>query len=682
MRNFDHSDSRFVSGRRRSGVIAASLCAVAVLCAVGWPASVAVAADPRALLDLSLDQLSKIKIDTVYAASKFTQKVTDAPSSVTIVTGDQIQRFGYRTLAEIIRSQRSFDVTSDRNYSYTGVRGFTSLGDFGSRTLLLIDGHRMNDPIFDTAAVGTEGFLDVDLIERVEFIRGPGSSIYGSNAFFAVINVVTRSGASVDGVEASVSGGSFDTFTGRATIGKKLANGLEYFASASAYFSNGPERLYFKEFDSPETNFGIAKNQAGGEYWSTFGKVSWGDFTLQGGYVTRDKDVPTAPSGTVFNVPNLTVNSRGYVELRYSHETSNGWSLTGRVHYDAFDFRGAASYDYDSGRVVNIDEARAQWVGAEAGVSRTFFKSLRLAAGGEVRHSLDLRQRNFDEEPFNNYLDVTSSQLVLGAYADGHLDITSRLSLAGGVRYDNYDSFGSTVNPRTALTWKPLENTTLKLLYGEAFRAPNIYQLDYTSFRQRANPALQPETIRSYEIVAEQYFLTHWRGSVSLFRNEISSLIDTTADRFGFISFTNATDAEVNGVEGEIEGKWDNGLLLRASYAYQKATIQPSGQRLVNAPDNVVKGQVSVPLFRDKLFGSLELLYSGDRVTLDRASTGDTVLLNGTLYSRNLLPGLDFSASVYNILGQKYRTPGGVENLQDTITQDGRTFRLKLGYQF
>ena len=653
---------------------------IAALLSVNWP--MPLAADPRQLLDLSLDELSKIKIDTVFAASKFTEKVTDAPSSVSIVTEDQIQRFGYRTLAEIISSVRSFEITSDRAYSHIGVRGFNSVDGFGSRTLLLIDGHRMNDPILDTAAVGTEALLDVDLIERVEFIRGPGSSIYGSNAFFSVINIVTRSGASVDGIEASSSAGTFDTYTGRVTIGKKLSNGIDYFVSATAYFSDGQDRLFYRDFNSPETNHGIAQNLDDTNYWSGFAKVSWGDFTLQGGYVARDKDVPTAPNGTVFNVPDLTVNARGYAELRYLHETVDGWSISGRAYYDSYDVHTLAYYDYDVGRVLNNDSARARWVGAEAGVSRTFFKNLRLAVGAEVRRSLDLSLRNYDEHPFTSYLDTTPSQLVFGAYADSHLELLHNLSLTAGVRWDHYNSFGSTVNPRAALDYQPFQNTTFKLLYGEAFRAPNIYQLDYTSFRQHINPNLGPETIRTYEAVFEQYFLTHWRGTISIFRNEISSLIQTTADEFGFVSFTNADDANVNGGEVEIEGKWENGFLVRASYTHQEAKSASNDQPLINSPENNVKAQLSVPLFRDKVFGSLELLYASDRFTLAGAQTSDNWMLNGTLYSRNLLPNLTVSASIYNILDQKFSTPAGIGYLQDTITQDGRTFRVKVTYKF
>ena len=106
------------------------------------------------------------------------------------------------------------------------------------------------------------------------------------------------------------------------------------------------------------------------------------------------------------------------------------------------------------------------------------------------------------------------------------------------------------------------------------------------------------------------------------------------------------------------------------------------GQRLVNSSENTLKAHLSVPLYRDKIFASVELLYASDRLTLTQQQTGDMWLLNATLYSRELAPGLVFSASVYNLLNQKFRTPGGTEHLQDSIVQDGRTFRLKFTYQF
>jgi iron complex outermembrane receptor protein len=108
----------------------------------------------------------------IQAASKFSQKLSEAPSSVSVVTADDIRKYGYRTLADILKGVQGFYVTYDRNYSYVGVRGFGRPGDYNGRVLLTIDGHSANDNIFDQAGIGTEGPLDVDLIERVEIIRG------------------------------------------------------------------------------------------------------------------------------------------------------------------------------------------------------------------------------------------------------------------------------------------------------------------------------------------------------------------------------------------------------------------------------------------------------------------------------------------------------------------------------
>ncbi len=622
-----------------------------------------------------------MKIDTVYSASKFTEKITDAPSSVTIVTRDEIAKFGYRTLTDILRSVRGFDVTYDRNYAHAGVRGFTSNDDYGSRTLLLVDGHRMNDPIYDSAAVGTDEFLDVDLIERVEVIRGPGSALYGSNAFLGVINVITRNGASVNGVESAAGGGSQGTYSGRLTLGKKLANGLDYVFSVSTYASAGQSNLYYKEFDTAGTNNGVASHQDGDRYWSVLGKVGYGDFTLQGGYVTRAKNIPTGSFGSIFDAPNTTVDSRSYVELRYAHDTENGWHLNGRVHYDLYDYNEIASYDYGAGPVLNNDSIRARWWGGELGASRVFFNQLRLSLGVEVRKGTELKMSNYDANPYASYLDVTADQTVIGAYADGRWEVTKTLSLTAGGRLDYYDSFGTTINPRGALIWKPRASTTLKLLYGQAFRAPNIYQLYYNALGQTANPDLKPETIRTYEFVAEQQWGKHWHGTVSLYRNEISDLINTEDEGNGFTHFDNVGKGSILGAEMEIEGKWDNGVQVRASYARQDA-VDANRNRLVNSPANVVKARVSVPLYRDKVFGSLELLYAGGRTTLQHQKTADAWLLNATLFSKEIARGLECSASVYNILNQKYTTPGGTEHLQDMIAQDGTTFWFKLLYRF
>ena len=100
----------------------------------------------RQLADLELEDLMKVEVQSVFGASKFLQKVTDAPAAVSVVTAHDIEIYGYRTLADIIRSAPGFNVTYDRNYTYVGVRGFQRPGDYNSRVLVLVDGHRTQRP--------------------------------------------------------------------------------------------------------------------------------------------------------------------------------------------------------------------------------------------------------------------------------------------------------------------------------------------------------------------------------------------------------------------------------------------------------------------------------------------------------------------------------------------------------
>jgi len=170
----------------------------------------------RDLTQMSIEDVLNVQ---VYAASKHAQNLNDAPSSVTIITAEEIQEYGYRTLADVLQSVRSFYITSDRLYSYVGVRGFGRLGDWNSRILLLVDGHRINDNIDGQASIGSEFPVDVNLIQRVEIIRGPSSSLYGADAFFAVVNVITRKAPDLKGVELGFTPSSFHSYQGRVSVG-------------------------------------------------------------------------------------------------------------------------------------------------------------------------------------------------------------------------------------------------------------------------------------------------------------------------------------------------------------------------------------------------------------------------------------------------------------------------------
>ena len=129
---------------------------------------------------------------------------------------------------------RGFYVTNDRNYTYVGVRGFGRPSDYNNRVLVLVNGHRYNDNVYDQALIGNEFPIDLALVDRIEVIRGPGSALYGTSAFFAVINVVLRPGGAVGGSESSVEVGSFDTYRLRTSYGRRSASGFDSLLSVSA----------------------------------------------------------------------------------------------------------------------------------------------------------------------------------------------------------------------------------------------------------------------------------------------------------------------------------------------------------------------------------------------------------------------------------------------------------------
>jgi len=240
--------------------------------------SLVVFAQQTDLTELDLDALIALEIDTVYTASKYEQKVTEAPSSISIVTADEIKKYGYRDLAEILQSIRGFHTTNDRNYKYVAVRGFGLPSDYNNRVLLLIDGVRHNETIFDSSAIGLEFPVNVDNIKRVEVVRGPSSSLYGNSAFFAVVNIITKHGGDLQGLEISADAGSFETYQTRLAYGNKYDNGLELYMSGS-YLDREGDDHYYEELDDPDMNNGLSEGNDYGEAKRLFLKASYADFT-------------------------------------------------------------------------------------------------------------------------------------------------------------------------------------------------------------------------------------------------------------------------------------------------------------------------------------------------------------------------------------------------------------------
>ncbi len=642
---------------------------------------------PKDLTEIPLEELNKLE---VYSASKFSQKVSEAPASISIVTAADIKRYGYRTFDEVLRSVTGFYATYDRNYAYVGARGFLLTGDYNSRILFLVDGHRINDNIYDSSPLGTDFPLALDLIERIEIVRGPGSSLYGTNAVFAVVNVITKRGQTFNGGYVSAEAGSRQTYRETLAFGQKYSNGLDVLFSGSYMNSKGYRRLYYAEFGYPWTNNGIAEDADTDRSNSVFANISYRGFSAQFVYKSREKRFPTAAFETMFNDRrSSTINKGSYSDVKFERKFHDNWEFFTRTFIDTYDEDGSYASNYSTSEspyiVINRDIPSGRSWGGETQITRKIAGRHHVTVGTEWRYAFRGHQYNYDDNPdYALYLDSNVKTTNAATYIQGELAALQNLLVSAGIRYDHYSTFGGTTNPRFGLVYSPWQKTTAKLLYGHAFRAPNLFEMYYEdNVSSKKNLNLHSESIRTLELVMEQHIGRRYRIAGSAYRYEVENLIAQGLDPAdGLIVFGNSGDINAHGVEIELEAKDLCGIDGRISYALQEAEIQASKVSPPNSPRHIAQLSLFVPWFRMKGGTGLEMRYLGARKTLGDQKVGGFLLTNLTVQYRNLLPDLDLTAGIYNVFNKRYSDPGGAEHLQNSLLQDGRSFRIRLGYAF
>jgi outer membrane receptor for ferrienterochelin and colicin len=598
-------------------------------------------------------------------ASRIARQISDAPSAVSIVTAQDIRDYGYRSIAEILQSMRGLYVTTSVFYDYLGGRGFGRPGDYAGRVMLMIDGYATNDNIFNQIFLREDSLLDVEMIERVEYIPGPGSTTYGNGAFLGVINIVTRHGKDFGGMQAAAGGGTGGARRGRFTYGKQLENGADVLASFSTYGDNGRD-IHFTGLDVGTLNQMRETNNR-----RLFFKGTYQGWSAEIGNTRqnrRNDGFMDAYLTSDIGKSTREVDDNSFASLKY--DTDLGEQLKSSTHL----YYGQYLYSYDGSGNADpatyyIQRSTGRWWGLDNKFVGTWFDRHQVLFGGEFRD--DFQQKFFDTNTINNGTAFDTGMRTFSLYAQDEYNLTDRLTLTPGLRYDNNSKAGNTTSPRMAAIYRPWQASTFKLSYGKAFRYANAWEY-YNNILLNSDTAttLKAESVETTELVWQQQFTRESRLTASVYRNQVTnSIADAIALRSG--------ERKTIGQEFGIEHVEQDGFRLNASIAHQIARDN-RGNPQVNSPRWLGKLNIAQPLFHNMVNAGFEVQNTGRRYDYTRATVKANTVANLTFNSSRLIENANISFSIRNLFNS---AQADVQNsFLITMPLPGRQYWLQMEY--
>ena len=652
--------------------------------------AVAPAFGSEELTDLPLEQLVARE---VIPASRLARQVSDSPSAVAIVTAADIRAYGYRTLADVINSMRGLFTTYDYRYQYMGGRSFGVPGDYAGRIMLMIDGYATQDSLFNQAYIDESGLLDLDLVERVEYVPGTGSVTYGSNAMLGIINVVTRRGGDINATRVAVDFASHGSSRQRVTFGKHFENGADVLLPASALDVNGTNR-YFPAYDTPATNNGVAVGQDWERNKRLFGKVSFNGWMVEGAYVDRDKALPSNPNyWTTFNRPFTIGDQNAFLNARYETDLGLNFHSLSRIYFGHYQYDSWREFTDDSdGEKYGQRRFTGQWWGIDQKFVGNWFRDHSIVFGLEYRH--DFRQ-HFQWRYFSSGRALVRTaeedygRHTTSFYLADEYRLNERWSFNAGVRYDKASDLAGNWSPRLAAIYRPDLQTQLKASYSEAFRMPNAND------KSTYGSVVAPEYVAATELALQHDLTPKTRFTGSIYQYRRSKQLVYNADLGDFVA--NGSNVS-RGVELELERNWERGIRTRASVAWQRAQ-GADGAPLPNSPRVLGKVNLTFPVLADSMRVGFEGQYIGRRLALiqeawgsgeipEQRRLGGVSLANMTLSSERKWYGFSALLSVRNLFDRRYdvvspfdwRPDSDIP--QDTLRMDGRTYWLQLSCDF
>jgi iron complex outermembrane receptor protein len=612
----------------------------------------------------------------VVGASKRAQPLSETPSAVSVITSSEIRAMGYRTLGEALQWVRGLFVTNDRNYTYLGIRGLLRPGDYNDRVLLTLDGHALNGAIFGDAAFGAELGLDMEIVERIEVVRGPGSALYGSSAVLAVVNVVTRQPQSDEGIAVGGRTGSQGDRRGYLSVATARPGHPAARIDASWTRTRGAD-LYFPEYDDPATNFGRAIDADGEEAVNLYGTVEWAGFHLAGKWNERMKRFPTGAFETRFNDrDNRTYDGHNFVELSTERRVATDLGLAARGYWDGAPYRGYYYLGPDSARVANVDDYASDLAGVETRFHWSPWARHVVTMGVEEKVLLRIRQLNYDDEPRAVYVDVrkSSKDVHSGIFVQTESRLGAAVRVTVGTRWDHTTDVGSAWSPRADVVWQASPVTTLKFLGGSAFRAPTEFERDYAGPYYVTNPDLGPERAVTWEVGAD-HRIGAFNLRADLYHTRVRDLIDLVAPDSTTLQYANGSGAKLTGAGLELEYSGATGRRARWSLGLQRSETTGSGAELSSSPRVNTQLLVVEPLVDDRLTAALGMRYLSPSLTLAGARTASAVVADGRIAWKPR-SGLELGLEGRNLFDVRHTIAASTEFSIDQIEQAGRTATL------
>lgn len=645
------------------------------------------------LWDLSLDELGKIRITSLASGTR--TPVDKAAGVASVITADDILAMGATDLDQVLESVPGLHVTrSDQAYTPRYVmRGITST--YNAQTLVLVNGIPITS-LFVGNRSNVWGGMPLRAVARIEIIRGPGSALYGADAFAGVINIITKSRQELEGTQVVARAGSFDTQAVSLEHGGGVA-GFDVGLVVEAETTDGwtetvaqDRQTLFDQFYGSNASLAPGPVSTGKKMVEARLDVARGDSRLRLGYQGR-YDMGTGvgifqaldPSGQA-------ASERFNADYTWSRQDlTPDWGLEARVSYylgtqELQDVRllppgttvpdgSMTLHTYPDGLQGNPgfreDNVRADLNSRYDGFANHV---VRLGAGvyrGDMFEVTETKNFYADLSPRPGLEDVSDTaeaylperdRKSIYAFAQDEWKLAEAWQLTSGLRYDHYSDFGDTTNPRLALVWAPTNRMSTRLLYGRAFRAPALVELFTTSNPVAlGNPDVKPETLDSYELAFSHNVSSDLFYTANVFYYRIEDLITFMPTGLGTIQAQNSGGRRGKGLELEADYTPVDALRLLFNFSMQRSENEGTGQPVGEAPEQEAYARGEWALRPGwQLAGQLTWNGEMPRAPGDtRAPVADTTVVDLTLRRHDLVAGLDLAASVRNVFDEEVREP-------------------------